>query len=62
MYLEDIFTGPANHAGLPAISIPSNKKPDGNFESGLPLGLQIIASHTREDVLFEISKNFLGEK
>ena len=37
MYLQDIFTVPANLAGLPAISVPSG------FDSGhLPLGLQII--------------------
>jgi len=61
MYLEDIFTGPANHAGLPAISIPSNRKTDGSFEGGLPLGLQIIAPHMSEDILFDLSKDFLGE-
>jgi aspartyl-tRNA(Asn)/glutamyl-tRNA(Gln) amidotransferase subunit A len=37
MYLQDIFTIPANLAGLPAISIPS-----GFDRSGLPFGLQII--------------------
>lgn len=62
MYLEDIFTGPANHAGLPAISIPSNRRTDGSFEGGLPLGLQIIAPQMCENVLFAIGKNFLGEE
>ncbi|TSD03509.1 MAG: aspartyl-tRNA(Asn)/glutamyl-tRNA (Gln) amidotransferase subunit A [Parcubacteria group bacterium Athens0714_16] len=62
MYLEDIFTVSANLAGIPAISIPSNKKEDGSFDGGLPLGLQIIAPQMEEDVLFEIAKNFLGEK
>ena len=62
MYLEDIFTVPANHAGLPAISIPSNKKLDGSFDGGLPLGLQVIAPQMDESVLFEIGKNFLGEE
>ena len=61
MYLEDIFTVPANHAGLPAISIPSNRKRDGSFDGGLPLGLQIIAPKMNEDVLFKISKDFLNE-
>ncbi len=37
MYLQDIFTIPANLAGLPAISVPS-----GYDSRGLPLGLQII--------------------
>lgn len=37
MYLQDIFTIPANLAGLPAISVPS-----GFDTNGMPLGLQII--------------------
>lgn len=37
LYLQDIFTIPANLAGLPAISVPS-----GFDAKGLPLGLQII--------------------
>jgi aspartyl-tRNA(Asn)/glutamyl-tRNA(Gln) amidotransferase subunit A len=37
MYLQDIFTVPANLAGLPAVSVPSGL--DGR---GMPLGLQII--------------------
>jgi Asp-tRNAAsn/Glu-tRNAGln amidotransferase A subunit and related amidases len=37
MYLQDIFTIPANLAGLPAISVPSG------FDSRqMPLGLQLI--------------------
>jgi aspartyl-tRNA(Asn)/glutamyl-tRNA(Gln) amidotransferase subunit A len=37
MYLQDMFTIPANLAGLPAISIPSG------FDSHqMPLGLQLI--------------------
>lgn len=37
MYLQDIFTVPANLAGLPAISVPSG------FDSrGMPLGLQFM--------------------
>jgi aspartyl-tRNA(Asn)/glutamyl-tRNA(Gln) amidotransferase subunit A len=37
MYLQDIFTIPANLAGLPAISVPS-----GFDAKGMPLGLQLI--------------------
>ncbi len=55
-YLEDIFTGPANMAGLPAISIPSGfVQREGEK---LPLGIQLIAPHQREDLLFEVGKEF----
>jgi aspartyl-tRNA(Asn)/glutamyl-tRNA(Gln) amidotransferase subunit A len=52
MYLEDIFTVTANLVGIPAISIPSGKV------ENLPLGLQFMAPHCREDVLFAIGKKF----
>jgi len=59
MYLEDIFTVPANLSGIPAITLPSGfVEEDG---SNLPLGLQIMAPHMREDLLFTIGKDFLGE-
>jgi aspartyl-tRNA(Asn)/glutamyl-tRNA(Gln) amidotransferase subunit A len=47
MYLADIFTVPVNIVGVPAISVPSGKT-----ASGLPLGMQFIAAHTRENMLF----------
>ena len=59
VYLADIFTVPANIVGIPAISLPS-----GSVEVGgksLPLGLQIMAPHDGENILFEIGKKFLGE-
>ncbi len=37
MYLNDVFTVPANLSGLPGISVPA-----GLTEDGLPLGLQLI--------------------
>lgn len=52
MYLEDIFTVPANLAGIPAISVPS-----GVTETSLPLGVQVMSSHYREDILFAIGKD-----
>lgn len=39
MYLSDIFTVPVNLAGLPGISVPCGT----GAESGLPVGLQLIA-------------------
>lgn len=53
MYLADIFTVPVNIVGVPAISIPS-----GVTENKLPLSLQILAPHFREDVLFTIGRDF----
>ncbi len=60
MYLEDIFTVPANIAGIPAISVPSGTtERDG---STLPLGIQFMASHLNEATLFSISKDVTGER
>ncbi len=59
LYLEDIFTVPANIAGIPAISIPSGTV---NREGvDLPLGIQFMAPHAGENILFHIGKKFLGE-
>lgn len=46
MYLSDIFTTPANIAGLPAVSIPA-----GLSGGGLPVGLQLVAGPGMESVL-----------
>lgn len=56
MYLEDIFTSPANMTGLPAISIPSGFAEENGKK--LPLGIHFIAPYLREDLLFEIGKKF----
>lgn len=53
MYLSDIFTVPANIAGIPAISIPS-----GLGKDNLPLGIQFMAPHFSEDMLFSLGKDF----
>ena len=44
MYLSDIYTVPINLAGVPAISLPCGKDPD-----GMPIGLQIIGPHFGEE-------------
>jgi len=48
MYLEDVFTLPASLAGVPGISFPV-----GFDQKGLPVGMQLIAPHFREDLLFK---------
>lgn len=46
MYLEDIFTIPANLAGIPGISIPAGKT------DGLPVGIQLLGkAFGEEDIL-----------
>jgi aspartyl-tRNA(Asn)/glutamyl-tRNA(Gln) amidotransferase subunit A len=60
MYLEDIFTVPANISGCPAISVPSGfTEVEGKQ---LPLGIELTADLGREDFLFQAGKEFLGEK
>ena len=51
MYLNDVFTVPANLAGLPGISVPA-----GFSESGLPLGLQVLSGAFREDTLYQVAR------
>lgn len=55
-YLADIFTVPANVAGIPAISIPSGTV-DRDGKS-LPVGLQLLAPHFGENRLFSVGKRF----
>jgi aspartyl-tRNA(Asn)/glutamyl-tRNA(Gln) amidotransferase subunit A len=42
MYLNDVYTVPANLAGIPAVSVPCG------FAQGLPIGLQILGKHFDE--------------
>jgi aspartyl-tRNA(Asn)/glutamyl-tRNA(Gln) amidotransferase subunit A len=56
VYLADIFTITANMVGIPAISIPSGfSEVEGKK---LPLGIQFMAPHREEDILFEVGKKF----
>ena len=45
MYLGDIFTIPANLAGLPGMSLPVG------FVNNLPVGMQLIGKHFSESLL-----------
>lgn len=60
MYLADIFTVTANLTGMPALSVPSGFKSEEGKQ--LPLGVQISGRHGAEETLFEVAKEFLGEK
>lgn len=53
MYLADMFTVPANLAGVPAISVPS-----GTDSNGLPIGLHIVGPRFGEETLFDIAAAF----
>jgi len=53
MYLLDIFTVPANLAGIPGISIPC-----GFSKEGLPIGLQFLGRHFDEARLFNVAYTF----
>jgi len=50
MYLEDVFTLPANLAGVPGLTFPVG------FDSqGLPVGMQLMGAHFKEQILFQIA-------
>ena len=51
MYLADIFTAPANLAGIPGLAMPA-----GFNGKGLPLGFQLLGPRFSEPVLFELGK------
>ena len=44
------FTAPFNIGGQPAISVPTGQSAD-----GLPIGVQIVAAHGREDLLLRVA-------
>ncbi len=61
MYMEDLFTVPANIAGVPAISVPY-----GVGQKGLPLGMQLMARSKNDallcDIASSVAETFGGEK
>jgi aspartyl-tRNA(Asn)/glutamyl-tRNA(Gln) amidotransferase subunit A len=52
MYLADIFTVPANLAGIPGISVPCG------LAAGLPVGLQLLGRPFDETTLFRAARAF----
>lgn len=55
MYLEDIFTLTANLAGVPGLAFPVG------FDSkGLPVGMQLMGAHYKEEVLFRAAHAYQG--
>jgi aspartyl-tRNA(Asn)/glutamyl-tRNA(Gln) amidotransferase subunit A len=53
MQYADQLTVPANHAGIPGISLPG-----GIASDGLPIGIQLLAPDYREDTLFQVGRVF----
>jgi len=52
MYLQDVFTIPANLAGICGVSIP------GGFSNGLPVGLQLLGNFLAEGVILRVASAF----
>lgn len=50
MYLNDIFTTSTNLAGLPGMSVPF-----GMSQEGLPIGVQLTASHFEEQKMLNVA-------
>jgi aspartyl-tRNA(Asn)/glutamyl-tRNA(Gln) amidotransferase subunit A len=53
MYLSDVCTLPASLAGVPGISVPC-----GLSSEGMPIGLQILGPHFREDLILRVAYQF----
>jgi aspartyl-tRNA(Asn)/glutamyl-tRNA(Gln) amidotransferase subunit A len=53
MYLSDIFTIPADLAGVPAISVPC-----GMDDGGLPVGLQLTGKALDEPTVLRVAHAF----
>lgn len=49
MYLADVYTVPANLAGLPAMSLPAGKD-----RHGMPIGVQLMTNRFEDDKLVRI--------
>ena len=54
MYLNDVFTVQASLAGIPAMTVPM-----GTEESGLPVGVQLMAGHFNEAMLLRVGDSLM---
>lgn len=54
-YLADVFTIPANLAGIPGISVPCGTVPFDGAEA-LPVGLQILGPHWGEEAILRVAR------
>jgi len=52
-YKADYLTVPANIAGTPHLSVPCGYDCD-----GMPVGMQFVADHWNEDVLFSVAEDW----
>jgi aspartyl-tRNA(Asn)/glutamyl-tRNA(Gln) amidotransferase subunit A len=52
MYLADVFTIPANMAGIPGVSVPCG------FSDGLPVGLQILGKSFDEATVLRVARAY----
>ncbi len=55
MYLSDIYTVPANLAGIPALSIPVR---DYKTQSGLPAAFQLMGNYRSEDKILSLGMRY----
>ena len=55
MYLNDIWTVPANMAGIPGMSVPAGLTGQGLTGQGLPLGLQVLGRPFDEETVFAVA-------
>jgi aspartyl-tRNA(Asn)/glutamyl-tRNA(Gln) amidotransferase subunit A len=56
MYLNDIYTIPANLAGLPGMSIPCGFASDG--DKALPVGLHLVGNYFSEAKMLEVAHRY----
>ena len=53
MYLSDIYTIPANLAGIPDLSVPC-----GFTSGGLPVGLQLMGRAFEEETILRVAHQY----